>query len=226
MRILIIEDHRDIAAGIADFLHALGHQTQHAPDGATGLKLALKEDCDVIILDRMLPKLDGVEVCRRLRRENGTRTPVLMLTALDSVAEKVAGFDAGADDYLPKPFALAELKARIEALHRRAHGAREARRFAVGDLTYDLDTLQAARAGKAVTLNPTTRKILALLMRNAPGVVTRTQLESELWGTHAPDDDVLRIHIHALRAAIDKPFKTKLLHTVHGVGYRLADELV
>ena len=224
MRLLIIEDHRDIAAGIADFLRALGHEVQLAGDGVSGLNLAMKGDCDVIVLDRMLPKLDGTELCRRLR-EHSSQVPILMLTALDTVADKVSGFEAGADDYLPKPFALAELRVRIEALHRRANGAREAQQLRVTDLCYDLGTLQATRAGKPVTLNPTTRKILELLMRASPQVVPRTQLEHELWGRNVPEDDVLRIHIHALRAAVDKPFRSKLLHTVHGAGYRLADDV-
>lgn len=223
MRILIIEDHHDIALGIGDFLHALGHQTQISGDGASGLRLALKENYDVIILDRMLPKLDGAELCQRLRHEHHRQTPVLMLTALDTVADKVSGFEAGADDYLAKPFALAELKVRIEALHRRGQGAAAAQQLQVADLHYDLGTLQAERGGVAVPLNPTTRKILELLLRASPQVVPRADIEHALWGRHAPEDDVLRMHIHALRAALDKPFKRKLLHTVHGAGYRLAD---
>ena len=223
MRVLIIEDHRDIAAGIGDFLQSLGHQTQIAGDGVSGLSLAQKDRYDVIVLDRMLPKLDGTELCRRLREHN-THVPILMLTALDTVTDKVSGFEAGADDYLPKPFALAELRVRLEALHRRANGAREAQQLRVADLCYDLGTLQATRAGKPVTLNPTTRKILERLMRASPQVVPRAELEHELWGRNVPDDDVLRIHMHALRAALDKPFRDKLLHTVHGAGYRLATD--
>lgn len=225
MRILIIEDHLDIAAGIADFLQALGHETERAADGNSGLSLALKQPFDAIVLDRMLPKLDGAELCRRLRDSDRKQTPVLMLTALDSVPDKVDGFEAGADDYLAKPFALAELKVRLEALHRRAQagsGARQAQQLRVADLSYDLGTLQATRAGKSITLNPTTRKILERLMRASPQVVPRAEIERELWGRHVPEDDVLRIHIHALRAAIDKPFTEKLLYTVHGAGYRLA----
>lgn len=224
MRVLIIEDHKDIAEGLCDFLRALSHEVEYATDGASGCKLALAQRYDAIVLDRMLPKLDGDAVCQRLR-EAGRRTPVLMLTALDSVADKVAGLEAGADDYLAKPFALAELKARLEALHRRASGGAEgARRLQVGELSFDLDTLQAVRAGKALTLNPTTRKLLELLMRESPRVVTREQLERAIWGRHVPAEDVLRIHMHALRASIDKPFRQALLHTVHGVGYRLAPQ--
>lgn len=221
MRILIIEDDRDLAASLADFLLALGHQSSHAADGISGLKLARDGRPDAIILDRMLPKLDGTELCRRLRQE-GLRIPVLMLTAMDSVAEKVAGFEAGADDYLAKPFALAELKARLEALHRRA--GRPDRVLRMGDLTYDLASLEAQRAGKTLPLNPTTRKLLELLMRESPAVVSREALERALWGQDVPEDDVLRIHIHALRSALDKPFRKKLLHTVHGAGYRLSHE--
>lgn len=222
MRILIIEDHRDIAAGIGDFLQSLGHQAQIATDGISGLNLAQKERYDVIVLDRMLPRLDGTELCRRLRAGGSHAVPILMLTALDTVTDKVSGFEAGADDYLPKPFALAELRVRIEALHRRAGGARDAQQLRVADLCYDLGTLQAVRGGQPVALNPTTRKLLELLMRASPQVVPRGVLEQELWGRDVPEDDVLRIHIHALRATLDKPFRSKLLHTVHGAGYRLA----
>ncbi|HUP91305.1 MAG TPA: response regulator transcription factor [Solimonas sp.] len=223
MRVLIVEDHQDIAEGLCDFLRALDHEVVAVADGASACKLALGERFDAIVLDRMLPKLDGIAVCQRLR-EAGRRTPVLMLTALDSVADKVAGLEAGADDYLAKPFALAELKARLEALHRRATGGSEGvRRLQVADLCFDLDTLQATRAGRPVLLNPTTRKVLELLMREAPRVVTRDRLERAIWGRHVPAEDVLRIHMHALRTSIDKPFKLALLHTVHGVGYRLGE---
>ncbi len=222
MRLLLIEDHADLAASFSDFFQALGHSVTHCADGPAGLKAAQKDQADVIILDRMLPKLDGAELCRRLRK-SGRLTPVLMLTALDGVEDKVAGFEAGADDYLAKPFAMAELRARVEALYRRANSLRETRTLRVADLQFDLDSLQALRGNRAVPLNPTTRKILELLMRQTHRVVLRSEVEKLLWGAEVPEDDVLRVHMSALRTALDKPAPRKLLHTVHGVGYRLAE---
>ena len=220
MRVLVVEDHRPIAANIGDYLSALGHRVELAGSGQKGLELAMREDFDVMVLDRMLPRMSGDDVCRRLRKE-GRRLPVLMLTALDATDDKVAGFEAGADDYLVKPFALAELKVRLEALVRRTRPATLS--LQVGDLVYDVHTMQAQRAGRAVVLNPTTRKLLELLLRNSHRVVPRAELERLLWGADVPEDDVLRVHMHALRAAIDKAFRKKLLRTVHGVGYRLCE---
>ncbi len=220
MRVLVVEDHRPIAANIGDYLSGLGHRVEIAANGQKGLDLALQKDFDVLVLDRMLPKMAGDEVCRRLRAER-PRLPILMLTALDTTADKVAGFEAGADDYLVKPFALAELKVRLEALVRRTgHPADLTLR--VADLSYDPHTLEARRGGRVLALNPSTRKLLELLMRESHRVVLRAELEQLLWGADAPEDDVLRVHMHALRAAIDRPFRLKLLHTVHGAGYRLS----
>lgn len=222
MNVLLIEDHRDLADSVRDFLTVLGHRVQWAADGNSGWKLASRETFDVIVLDRLLPKLDGTVLCKRLRVD-GHQTPVLMLTALDSVEQKVEGFAAGADDYLAKPFAMAELRARLEALHRRRTADHGQRRLQVADLVFDLNTLQATRAGVVLTLNPTTRKLLEYLMRETHRVATRAELEHLLWGTNPPEDDVLRVHLHALRTAVDKPAARKLIHTVHGVGYRLAE---
>ena len=219
MRILLIEDHRDIAANIAEYFEAKGDSVQIAADGLVGLRLAEQADHDVIVLDLMLPELDGLSVCRRLRDDSKLRAPVLMLTAKDLLTDKVAGFEAGADDYLVKPFSLVELAARLKALARRNGAA--SRVLSVGDLRFDLDTLQATRAGRAIKLNPSTRRILGILMQNTHRVVTREELERELWGAPAPGADVLRAHIHALRAAIDKDHAEKLVHTIHGTGYRI-----
>ena len=224
MRILVVEDDADIAANVADYLRALGHDTGIAGDGRSALKKASDESYDLLILDRMLPKLDGIELCRRLRRDNPRPTPVIMLTALGSTEDKVAGFEAGADDYLVKPFSLVELKLRIEAVSRRYAPAGGAQTLSVGDLSYNPQTLQATRAGRALALNPSTRKLLELLMRETHRVVPRAELEQLLWGKQAPEEDVLRMHVSNLRTAVDKPFKVKLLQTVHGVGYRLSDE--
>ncbi|MEQ1439242.1 response regulator transcription factor [Fontimonas sp. SYSU GA230001] len=222
MRILVVEDHPDLAATIGDYLQARGHAVDFAYDGRTGYAAACEPDFDVIVLDRNLPGQDGATLCRRLRGEAGVATPVLMLTALDTVDDRVAGLSAGADDYLIKPFAMAELEARLLALHRRAAGAVATQPLRVADLVYDPQTREARRAGQPVPLNPTTRKILEYLMRQTHRVVSREELEHLLWGDEVPEGDVLRAHIHVLRAAVDRAFTSKLLQTVRGAGYRLA----
>jgi DNA-binding response OmpR family regulator len=223
VHILIVEDHPDVAANLGDFLQGHGHAVDFAADGASALRLAQRGHFDVIVLDRMLPRLDGASVCRTLR-ERGCAAPVLMLTAMDAVGERVAGLEAGADDYLVKPFAMAELKARIEALHRRADGAVGRQVLRVADLEYDTGTLRATRDGEAVELNPMTRKLLECLMRQAPRVVPHAELSRLLWGDDPPSPETLRAHLHALRVAVDRPHARKLVHTVHGTGYRIADE--
>ncbi|MCP5145079.1 MAG: response regulator transcription factor [Gammaproteobacteria bacterium] len=224
MRVLIIEDHHDIAANIGDYLEPKGYSVDFAADGVTGLHLALTETYDVIVLDLNLPAMDGIELCRKLRQDGKRDTPVLMLTARDQLDQKVEGFGAGADDYLVKPFAMKELEIRLQALHRRATSQRGGRVLKVSDLEFDPETLVVKRGGKRVDLNPTMRTLLELLMRQSPRVVSRNDLEYAVWGDDRPDGDVLRAHIHSLRAAIDKPFETRLLHTVHGTGYRLAND--
>ncbi|HWK74398.1 MAG TPA: response regulator transcription factor, partial [Povalibacter sp.] len=221
----------DIAANIADFFEARGDSVAHATDGDNGLQLALEYPYDAIVLDLMLPGMDGLALCRALRQAGHTRVPVLMLTAKDLLADKIEGFEAGADDYLVKPFSLAELDMRLRALVRRASPPASAptspppsRTLSVGDLKFDLDTLEAERGSERVKLNPTTRRILTVLMQNANRVVTRAELEHELWGDNAPEGDFLRAHMHALRTAIDKNFPVKLLHTIHGTGYRLSPD--
>lgn len=222
MRVLIIEDHRDLARNIGECLESHGHATDYAGDGVTGLHLALVNDYDVIVLDITLPAMDGLTVCERLRREGKKTTPVLMLTARDKLDDKLAGFRSGADDYLVKPFSLAELHARLDALDRRARGIGPSRVLRVADLTFDPDTLVVRRGGRSITLSPAGRALLDVLMRASPNVVPRATLENSLWGDEPPDRDVLRTHTYALRRAIDRPFEAKLLHTVHGSGYRLA----
>jgi DNA-binding response OmpR family regulator len=222
LRLLVVEDHRDIAENIADYLEPRGYSMDFAADGITGLHLALTQEYDVIVLDLMLPVLDGVALCRKLRQEGKRATPVLMLTARDRIDDKIVGFEAGADDYLVKPFAMKELEIRVQALHRRASRAPGSRLLRVDDLEFDPDTLSVKRGGRRLDLNPTMRTLLELLMSNTHRVVTRNEMEQALWGEHRPDGDVLRAHIHSLRSVIDKPFARKLLHTVHGTGYRLA----
>ena len=222
MRNLVIEDNRDILANILDYLELKGFTVDCAQDGLSGMHLALTQPYDLIVLDIMLPGMDGYQLCQKLRQEADNNTPIIMLTARDALDDRLKGLHAGADDYLVKPFALSELVARIEAVLRRSSGANK-RVLEVADLRYNLETLEVSRAGQSLKLNPIGLKLLATLMQRSPAVVRREALEEALWGDDIPDSDSLRSHIHQLRQAIDKPFATTLLHTVHGVGFRLAD---
>lgn len=222
MRILIIEDNRDILANILDYLELKGFTVDCAQDGLSGMHLALTQPYDLIVLDIMLPGMDGYQLCQKLRQEANNNTPIIMLTARDALDDRLKGLHAGADDYLVKPFALSELVARIEAVLRRSSGANK-RVLEVADLRYNLETLEVSRAGQPLKLNPIGLKLLATLMQRSPAVVRREALEEALWGDDIPDSDSLRSHIHQLRQSIDKPFAITLLHTVHGVGFRLAD---
>lgn len=220
LRILVIEDHQDIAANIADFLEARGHLADFAYHGVSGMHLALTREHDVIVLDVMLPGMDGYTLCRKLREEARRDTPVLMLTARDAVADKLEGFRVGTDDYLTKPFSLEELEARLLSLFRRSRpSSRSVLR--VGDLELDLGTHAARREGRSIELSPTLFRLLAELMQASPNLVTRERLEALLWGDAPPASDALRSQIYLLRQAIDRPFQRLMLVTVHGVGYRL-----
>lgn len=221
LRILIIEDNADIAENIGDYLEQQGHVLDFAMDGISGLHLCLTHDFDIIVLDIMLPGMDGLTFCRKLRKEADNRTPVLMLTARDTLSDKLEGFEAGADDYLVKPFALEELAARITVLTRRGWQTSTAR-LRVGDLEIDIGKMQVRRAGRKIVLNRACLKILVMLVQAHPNIVARKELEQALWGDQPPGSDALRSHIYALRSAIDRPFKHSLLETVHGVGFRLA----
>lgn len=219
MRILLVEDNRDILANLTDYLELKGYTVDCAQDGMTGMHLAATESYDLAVLDVMMPGIDGFTLCQRLR-EARNNLPVIMLTARDTLNDRLQGFSAGADDYLVKPFELSELAARIEAVLRRTRGA--SRLLTVADLVYDLDSLEVKRADKSIKLNPMSLKLLEVLMQRSPSVVRREQLEEAVWGDNCPDSDSLRSHIHQLRQLIDKPFETPLLHTVHGIGFRLA----
>ena len=227
MRILIVEDDMDIAANVGDHLSERGHQVDFAYDGVSGMHRALTEEFDALVVDWMLPGMPGLELCRGLRRESGRSTPTLMLTARDTLADKLEGFEAGADDYLVKPFALQELEARLRALDRRARGAGD--RLAVADLEIDPGTRTVRRAGKQIDVQGTAFDLLCLLAERSPDVVRRAEIESRIWGDDVPESDVLRTLIYGLRRAIDRPFDDPLLHTVRGYGYQLgragADEL-
>ena len=221
MRLLVIEDNRQLVANLFDYFETRGHVLDVAPDGVTGLHLAVSQPYDALILDWMLPRMEGPEVLRRLRADHGSEVPVIMLTARDELPDKIAGFRAGADDYLTKPFALPELEVRLEALMVRANGRNPRKVLEVADLRLDLATLEAQRDGKPLHLYPACRKLLEVLMRASPGAVTRQQLEFALWGDELPDGDLLRSHVYELRRSVDGPFQQKLIHTLPRVGYRL-----
>lgn len=221
MKILVIEDNKDILTNILDYLSLQGYITDCAQDGLSGLHLASTEAFDLIILDIMLPGIDGFQICQRLRNEARCEIPIIMLTAKDALEDRLQGLKSGADDYLIKPFALSELAARIEAILRRSSGNR-AHILQVGDLTYDIDSLEVIRSGAVLKINPIGLKLLAVLMRKSPAVVRREVLEESIWGENLPDSDSLRAHIHQLRQIIDKPFVLPLIQTMHGIGYRLS----
>jgi len=220
MRLLVIEDNRDILANLVDYLELKGYAVDCAADGLTGLHLAATQHFDLIVLDIMLPGMDGFSLCERLRQGERKGVPIIMLTARDALDDRLRGFRTGADDYLTKPFALPELAARIEAVLKRSQGGGK-RQLQVADLVYDLDTLEVSRAGTPIHPGPIGLKLLAVLMQRSPAVVRREVLEEALWGDAPPDSDSLRSHIHNLRQQIDKSFDSPLLHTVHGIGYRL-----
>lgn len=222
MRILVVEDQPPLVASVFAYFEPRGHRLDAAPDGVTGLHLALTQDYDVILLDWMLPRMDGPAFLQALRTAGRRDVPVLMLTARVGVPDKVAGFRAGADDYLTKPFALAELEVRIDAVVARARGAHRQDVLVVGDLRYDVRTLEAMRGTRALRLYPAGRRLLETLMRASPGVVARRDLEFALWGDDPPEGNALRSHVHDLRREVDGPGEPPLIHTLPRVGYRLA----
>ncbi|MCS7276146.1 MAG: response regulator transcription factor [Dehalococcoidia bacterium] len=223
MRVLVVEDERRLAQVVRRVLEEEGHSVDLAYDGEEALSLAVDGSYDVIVLDILLPKVDGVEVCRSLRRAR-VDVPVLMLTALDSVEDRVRGLDAGADDYLPKPFAFQELLARIRALGRRRVDPREPDRLQVADLVLDLRRRRAERGGKVIELSPREFALLEFLMRNAGRVLTRTQILDHVWGyDFAPDSNLVDVYIAYLRRKVDKGHSRALIHTVRGHGYMLSE---
>lgn len=222
-RLLLVEDHLDIAEMVYDLMEQRGYIVDHAVDGVSGLRMATTEHYDVIVLDLMLPGMDGIELCRKLRLEARKDTPLLMLTARDTLDDKVAGLDAGADDYLVKPFAIKELEARVRALVRRRKGKIAPELLQIADLTVDTGTLEVKRDGNPLTVAPIGFRILTVLMKASPRVISRSELEREVWGDVLPDSDALRTHLYNLRKTVDKPFPKALLHTLHGAGYRMAD---
>jgi len=222
MRILIVEDNLDIAGNLGDYLAARGHDVDYAVNGEEGLRLAVAGSFDAIVLDVNLPHMNGFEVCRRLRTEHFIGTPVLMLTARGALADKTLGFQAGAWDYVVKPFALEELELRLNALMLRQHPG-DAKHLKLGDVVLDLGARMATREGRSLQLHNVSLRILEALMRASPNVVSRPELEYLLWGDIPPDSDPLRSHMHELRKALDKPFDFAMLRTVHGVGYKMLE---
>src|ERR1700743_1082866 len=204
--ILLVEDNRRIAEMVGEFLERRGYSVDYAADGVSGLHLAVSNSYDVVVLDLMLPGMDGLDVCRKLRRDAKKSTPVLMLTARDTLEDKLVGLEAGADDYLVKPFEVRELEARLRALIRRDRRQVSSEVLNVGDMTLDTATLRLTRGGPELTVG-----------------VSRRDIEREIWGAPLPDSDPLRSHLYNLRRVIDKPFDRPLLHTIHSAGYRLAD---
>lgn len=221
MRILVVEDDPDLAANLGDFLELRGHDVDFASTGPHGEELAATRAFDAIVLDRLLPGRDGATLCRDLRAR-GDATPVLMLTALDAVDQRVEGLAAGADDYLVKPFALDELVARLEALHRRANRRVTAAPLAFAGVTYDPATMTAVRGDRPLALSVTLRRILEHLLRHRDRVVTRRELCELIWGE--AEVDALRGQIYELRRALDGPGERRLLHTVRGGGWRLMEK--
>ena len=223
MRILVIEDDADLAQFIAKGLKEERYAVDLAADGEEGLSLALANPYDLLIVDIMLPKLDGLTVCRRLRAA-GHHVPVLLMTARNTVEDKVSGFDMGADQFLTKPFAFAELLARVRALLRRGSLQPELTRLKAGDLELDLISRRAWREGKEIVLTNKEFALLEYLLRNPNRVLTRTSIIDHVWGlTHDPMTNIVDVHIRALRAKIDRHPSRSLITTVRGVGYMLED---
>lgn len=224
IRVLLVEDHRDLAETIIDFLESLGCTVDYAADGMTGLHLASRGAFDIIVLDVMLPGMDGLALCRQLREQRGESTPLIMMTARDELNDKLAGFESGADDYLVKPFDLPELVARIVSLVRRAQGRVAPKRLAVDDLALDTGSRLVTRGASRLSLTPAGFTLLRVLLEHSPNVVSRETLEHALWGEEPPASDTLRTQIYKLRKAVDRPFEQQLIHTVQGLGYRLSRE--
>jgi len=221
--VLLIEDHADIAEMVGAYLENREYIIDYAADGITGLHLAVSNQYDAIILDLMLPGMDGLEVCQKIRDDAKSDVPIIMLTARDTLEDKISGLDRGADDYLIKPFAIQELEARLRSLIRRYSGDIKKEILSVGELSIDTSTLKVQRGDKELAITPIGLKILSVLMRASPAVVSRRELERQVWGDILPDSDTLRSHLYNLRKIVDKPFEKKILLTVQGNGFKIID---
>tara|TARA_B110001452_G_C15194192_1_gene414577 strand:+ start:125 stop:823 length:699 start_codon:yes stop_codon:yes gene_type:complete len=220
LKILVIEDNHDISLNIADYFQQQGAVLDFADNGELGLTLATTEHYDCIILDLMLPKLDGIAVCQQVRERAERPIPIIMMTARDTLDDKRLGFGVGADDYLTKPFDLEELWLRCNALANRYQQPLE-KKLVIGPLTLNLQTKQAERAGKSLQLQPIPWQILTVLMQAHPRVVSRSELCDEIWGDEYTESDALRSHLYQLRKTIDKPFGHPIIKTMHGIGFSL-----
>ncbi|MFA0414271.1 response regulator transcription factor [Vibrio renipiscarius] len=220
MKILIVDDSHNVAETIADYLELEGMTIDCAYHGEAALKLAAEQHYDVIIMDIMMPKVDGITAVKKLRQEQFCNTPILFLTAKDSLDDKVAAFEAGGDDYLLKPFAMQELSLRVKALASRGP-RQDIGQLSFADITINTQTDEVTRAGVALKLSRIQRQILKELLRHAPAIVSRQELTDSVWGDDEPSSDALRSHIYGLRSAIDKGFEQSRLETIHGQGYRI-----
>ena len=224
MKILLVEDNNNLAQNVTEFFESKDYVIDYAADGITAMNLVLSQTYDVIVLDIMLPGMDGFSLCEKLRDNNRVGTPVIMLTARDTEQDKLRGFNAGADDYLVKPFSLPELEARLIALIRRANKALlGSRELVVADLVYYPDTMNFKRSDVSLSLKPVPRKILVMLMQKANCLVTRREIEREIWNDDPPDSEALRSHIYAIRSELNKNNSTNLLQTIRGTGYLLGE---
>lgn len=217
----MIEDHHDIADMVCEYMEACEYIMDYAADGVTGLHLAVTGDYDAIILDLMLPGIDGIDLLNKLRSEANRSTPVLILTARDTLTDKITGLEAGADDYLVKPFEIRELEARVKALIRRDRGQITPETLQIADLVFNTGTMEVKRGAVKIKLTPIGLKILRILMQQSPRVVSRRNLERQIWGDILPDSDTLRSHMYNMRKCLDRPFNVQLLHTVQNSGYRV-----
>lgn len=221
MKVLIVEDDSAIAANLYDYLEGNGYEVDIASNGKAGLRMAIADSWDAILLDLALPGMDGLTLCRRLREEARRDTPVLMLTARDALDDKLEGFVHGADDYLVKPFSLKEVGARLGALIKRYRGQVATMDLLFADVRLDLSTMTVERAGHPVKLPTKCLQLLRILLQSPARMFTRAELESEVWGEELPDSDTLRTHIYTLRRALSEQGEADLVETIHGVGYRL-----
>ncbi|CAN7306441.1 response regulator transcription factor [Pseudoxanthomonas sp. LjRoot143] len=221
--VLLVEDNRALVQTVGGYLESRSFDVDYAMDGLEGYRLASENRYDAIVLDGNLPRMDGLEVVKRLRETDRVGTPIIMVTARDTLEDKIAGLEQGVDDYLTKPFSAQELEARLKAVIRRNRKELCGQVLQVADLTLDPMSQQVRRGGKPIAIASVGMKLLQILMRESPRVVSRREIEREIWGDELPDSDVLRSHLYNLRRAIDRDFSPALLQTVKQAGYRLAD---
>lgn len=219
--VLLVEDDKELAMSVADYLKYENIRCDHAYNGHCGFNLGLENQYDVILLDLMLPRINGLTVCEKLRN-CGVDAPILMLTAKDTLEDKEAGFNAGTDDYLVKPFAMKELALRVKALAKRK--STQSKKLVVKDLVFDLDNKTVFRSGHEITLTRINRQLLELLMRSSPNIVSRAKIEEKLWPDDTPESNNLKVQLYQLRQKIDKPFSDKLIETVSGQGFRIKEQ--